>query len=121
MAAFNEPHASVWYPSITKIPAAWSLARKVQRFAKAEKLGGVLLTRIRPGGQVKPHIDSGWHASHYRKFCVSIKADHNQAFCFDDCELRTVDGDVFEFRNDVTHWVPNQSARERISLIVCVR
>jgi len=121
LAAFNEPHAAVWYPGVAKIPTAWSLARKVQRLAKADTLGGVLLTRIRPGGQVKPHVDGGWHAGHYRKFCVSVKADHAQAFCFDGIAHRTVDGDVFEFRNDVEHWVTNDSDRERISLIVCVR
>ena len=121
LAAFNEAHASVWYPSVEKIPAAWSLARKVQRFTGCQTLGGVLITRVRPGGQVKPHIDGGWHAGHYRKVAVQVKGDQQQAFHFDDCELRANDGYVYEFRNDVTHWVTNDSERERITLIVCVR
>lgn len=121
MAAFNEPHASAWYPGVTKIPSAWSLARKVKRLAGAETLGGVLITRIPPGESVKPHIDGGWHAGHYRKFGVQVKGDQRQAFCFEGAELRANDGDVYEFRNDVLHWVTNDSDRERITLIVCVR
>lgn len=121
LSAFNEPHAAVWYPGISLIPAAWTIARKVQRMAKAETLGGVLITRIRPGGRVAPHIDGGWHAQHYRKFGVQVRGDQRQAFCFDDGELRANDGDVYEFQNNVTHWVVNDSDRERITCIVCVR
>jgi hypothetical protein len=119
--AFHNEHASVWYPCITDIPAAWSLARKVQRMAGAATLGGVLITKVRPGGRVEPHIDGGWHAAHYRKFGLQVMGDQQQAFCFDGCELRADDGDLYEFRNDVTHWVINDSGRERITMIVCVR
>lgn len=116
-----EPHKSVWYPCIVKIPAAWSMARKIYRFVGGKKLGGVLITRIPPGGEVKAHIDIGWHAEHYEKFAVQIKGNKDQAFCFDDCELRPEAGDLYTFNNSFTHWVKNESDQERITAIFCIR
>jgi len=124
-AAFHGEHVSEWYPVVADIPAAWSLARKVKRMVGASTLGGVLITRIPPGGEVKAHVDRGWHAEHYRKFGVQIRGDADQVFWFRDGdkaeELRPVDGDVYEFDNSVTHGVRNESTRERITLIVCCK
>lgn len=117
----NGPHESSWYPCIGDIPSAWSLARKVRRFMGADRIGGVLITRIAPGGQIMPHIDQGWHAREYEKVIVQVKGNRKQVFGFEDAELRPETGDVYWFRNDVRHWVKNESQEERISLIVCFK
>lgn len=120
-AAFHGEHVSEWYPVISKIPAAWSLARKVKRLARAETLGGVLITKVPPGGHVAPHIDGGWHAGHYRKLAVQVMGNQRQGFHFEDAVLRADPGDVYEFDNSRLHWVTNESDTDRITLIVCVR
>jgi hypothetical protein len=117
----NDPHESMWYPCVAQIPAAWSLARRVFRHVGGKRLGGVLITRIPAGGEVKPHIDRGWHAGYYEKFAVQVKGNAEQAFCFEDARLSPLPGDVYTFQNDRLHWVENPSNDERITLIVCVR
>lgn len=119
--AFHDEHESVWYPVVSDIPAAWSLARKVKRLVGADTLGGVLITKVPPGGEVAPHVDGGWHAKHYRKIAVQVKGNQKQAFCFEDAELRAEPGDVYEFDNSRLHWVVNESPSDRITMIVCVR
>lgn len=121
IAAFNAEHQSSWYPVIHDIPAAWSLARRVMRRVGGTRLGGVLITRIPPGGEVSPHIDLGWHAGYYDKFAVQIAGNDQQAFCFEDSELRPEPGDLYTFDNSRLHWVTNQSDSERITLIICIR
>jgi uncharacterized cupin superfamily protein len=121
MEAFNAEHESEWY-----YPAADLLGVKPLVFAMMHafggvQLGGVLITRIPPGGEVRPHVDRGWHASYYDKIAVSLKADERQRFCFDDAELVTRTGDVFTFDNSRRHWVINESDAERMTLIVCIR
>lgn len=118
---FHGPHQSVWYPSVTKIPAAWSLARRVMRMVGGKALGGVLITRIHPGGMVRPHVDKGWHAGEYEKFGVQVKGNKDQAFCFEGMELRPEPGDLYTFDNSKLHWVVNDSGTERITLIVCIK
>lgn len=114
-------HGSVWYPCIREIPAAWSLARKVFRRVHGKRLGGVLITRIPPGGEVKPHKDTGWHAGFYEKFAVQVASNEGQAFCFESDELRPMPGDLYTFQNHVLHWVTNPTPEERITMIVCVK
>lgn len=120
MAEFNAEHDSTWYPCADLI-AVKPLVFAMMHALEATRLGGVLITRIPPGGEVKPHIDGGWHAGYYEKFAVSLKADTRQRFCFDDAELVTVTGDIFTFDNSRRHWVVNDSDAERMTLIVCVR
>jgi hypothetical protein len=116
-----DKHESVWYPVVKDIPAVVSLVDEAIDLAGATELGGVLITRIGAGKRVAPHQDHGWHAHHYRKIAVQIKGDARQAFCFEDIELRPETGDVYEFINQRTHWVLNDSDEERISLIVCLK
>ncbi len=120
-AAFHDEHESEWYDVITKIPAVWSLTRKLKRFVGGKQLGGVLITRIPPGGRVEPHIDSGWHARYYDKYAIQLKGNQDQAFCFEDSELRAEAGQCYTFDNSKTHWVKNESDTDRMTLIVCVR
>ncbi len=116
-----EPHRSVWYEAAKVIPEIKEMAYGIMSALDAAELAGVLVTRIPPGGEVKPHEDHGWHASSTEKWAVSIKAEPGQVFCFDGHELETEPGDVFTFRNDTLHWVKNPTEHERITAIFCIR
>lgn len=121
LAAFNGPHVAEWYPVIGAIPAVVELVQRVVATVRARSLGGVLITRIPPGGRVEPHVDRGWHAEHYEKFAVQLRGDERQAFCFEDSQLSPLPGDLYTFDNSRLHWVTNDSDAERITLIVCLR
>lgn len=114
-------HESTWYPAIDKLPSLRSLIFEVCRYWEVERLGGVLITRIPPGGSVKPHIDRGWHATYYEKIAVQLASNPSQAFHFEDGEFRCEPGTVYTFDNNFTHWVSNDSAEPRMTCIVCVR
>ena len=115
------PHESVWYPCIEVLPSVERIVHEVMEFVGAVSLGGVLITKIPPHGEVKPHVDSGWHAEQYEKFAVQIKGNTDQAFCFEDAELRPEPGELYTFDNSRLHWVRNDSDEERITLIICIR
>lgn len=117
---FNAEHDAEWYPEAAILTECRSLAERVCADFEVDKLGFVLLTRIPAGKQVYPHIDQGWHAHYYEKFCISIRANAEQAFHFADCSLTSRSGDLFTFDNSFPHWVTNKSADERLSLIVCI-
>lgn len=121
MAAFNEAHESVWYPAATQLPAVRDIVFPIMARVHGERLGGVLITRIPPGGRVEPHTDHGWHAEYYAKYAVQIKSARGQAFCFEGEQLATKPGDVYWFDNAHKHWVVNDSDVERMTMIVCIR
>lgn len=113
-------HDSIWYPAADVLPVR-DLVFPLMAAVRGERLGGVLITRIKPGQVCKPHTDPGWHARYYDKFAVQIEAAPEQAFHFDGASLVTKPGDVFWFDNSHTHWVTNDSQRDRITLIACIR
>ena len=119
MRAFCDEHESVWLEPSAYLPSALLIAREIA--GGDERLGGVLLTRLPAGGVIAPHVDGGWHAAAHEKFYVAVKVRTGAVFGFPDGDLRASDGDVWHFRNDVPHWVVNDSPEDRISMIVCVK
>lgn len=119
--AFNEEHESVWWGPYDKLPYIQPLVFDLMRMFFGERLGMVLITRIPPHCNVGKHVDMGWHARHYLKFGVQIKAAPGQKFCYEGYSLETKEGDVFAFDNSKVHWVENPTDFERITLIVCIR
>jgi len=129
------PHESVWYPSASYLPSIKELAHELMYRVKGERLGGILITRIRPGKMCKPHIDIGsWHAAYYNcKIAVQLECAsdlnyHNgltsipeQAFCFPGEHFTAKQGDYYWFDNQKEHWVPNNSSVDRITIIFCIR
>jgi uncharacterized cupin superfamily protein len=121
MRAFNGPHFAQWYPIADQLPETKRIAEEAYAMLGGTQLGFVLITRIAPGKQCYSHIDQGWHAETYDKFCVQVKGTKDQVFNVDGEELRTEDGDLFAFNNSLPHFVKNDSAQERISMIVCIK
>lgn len=117
----SEPHDSVWYPGSDQLPNLKVLIFEVMRYYLVERLGGVLITRIPPGGEVKPHVDGGWHAGYYEKVAVQLKGGPDQAFCFEDGEFTCPAGTLYTFDNSKKHWVYNRSNEERMTLFICVK
>ena len=120
-AKFNDEHESVWWGAYDKLPYIQPLVFDLMRLLYAERLGMVLITRIPPHSNVGHHIDAGWHAKHYLKVGVQIKAARGQKFCYKGYSLETRQGDVFAFDNSKEHWVDNPTDEERITLIICLR
>lgn len=118
---FNTEHESVWYPVADEIPAVRALACRLYRDVGGKRLGGVLITRIPPGEQVKPHVDAGWHAGFYEKYAIQLAGHPKQAFHFEGVSLSAPTGAVYTFDNSKRHWVTNDSDVPRMTMIVCLK
>lgn len=116
----GQPHDARWWAA-AEVLGIKTMCHDLMRAVDGVELGGVLITRVPPGREVKPHTDPGWHARRYEKFAVQITSAPGQRFCFEGEELETRPGDVFWFDNAHTHWVTNPTNYERITMIVCIR
>ena len=127
---FAGPHVSVYYPAWNILPALHPIVARLCGRVGAAELGGILMTRIPPQGQVYPHHDRGtWHADHYdTKLWMPLRAN---GLCLNHCwthdegkDIETVRmkaGDAWSFDNQKWHSVQNFGSTERIVLIVCTR
>jgi len=113
------PQDCRWY---LDIPGVRQLCADIMHSVQGTELGGVLITRVPAGAEVKPHTDPGWHARRYEKYAIQLTSAPGQRFCFENDEyLETQPGDVFWFNNEFLHWVTNPTQYERVTMIVCVR
>jgi quercetin dioxygenase-like cupin family protein len=112
------PHDSEW---LCVIPSVVAVVSRLYSYLGGTRLGGVLVTRLEPGKQIYPHVDNGWHASYYDKYFIPVINKPGAKFCFDGVEIDPVEGTCYAFRNDVNHWVINESDSVRIALIICVK
>lgn len=119
--AFNAEHSSIWYPAVRDLPEVPAICLALMARVRGERLGGVLITKLPPGGRIKRHVDQGWHAAYYSKFYVAVKNEPGAEFHWEDRCIDPAPGEVYEFRNDVPHWVENNSDEDRIAMIVCIR
>lgn len=118
---FSDEHDSVWYADSDKIPAVKDLCMELMAEVRGERLGGVLITRVPPGGEVAPHIDHGWHARYYDKFAIQLMGNQDQTFWFEEAQLSALPGECYTFDNSKLHAVYNRSDAPRMTLIVCIR
>jgi hypothetical protein len=119
---FNQEHESVWYPSIDKLPSIKKIAYDLMHYVNGERLGGILITKIKPGKQCYPHDDVGsWHSAYYDKYAVQLEGDCKQAFHFEEGSFSAKPGDIYWFNNQEKHWVTNDSDVDRITMIICIR
>lgn len=125
LKAMSAEHVPVWYPAWNVLPALKPIIMTLMTLVEGEMLGGVLITKIPPGGAVLPHRDSGWHVDYYDKFYVSIGSQPGAKLWCEEGGLREAlspqPGEVYLFDNRKLHWVENASAFDRVTLIVCIR
>jgi len=121
LVGFNAEHDSVWYPVLKKLPSAKKIALDLMNKVEGERLGGILITKLPPGGKIAKHTDDGWHARYYDKFYVPVLTKPGGVFCFEDGEIDAKYGEAWWFNNAHNHWVENNTDSDRISMIICIR
>ena len=118
---FNDEHDAVWYPAWYALPELKPLVFGLMEYVQGTRLGGILITKLPPGGVVKTHVDSGWHAGYYEKFTIALQNRPGAVFRFPDADLLASSGDCYWFDNSVPHGVMNHSDQDRLALIVCIK
>lgn len=120
-AGVIDEHESICYPAWFKIPAAQLIIFDLMRRVNGIRLGRVLVTRLAPGKKIAPHVDSGSHAEYYERYhCViqnlpgSIFRAGNETVCMKS-------GELWWFNNQAEHEVINNSADDRLTLIIDIK
>ena len=117
-----EPHDSVWYPAALRLPQCVVMCESIAVSVNADALGGCLITKLPPGGQIYPHIDTGWHRDFYNyKSYIALESNEGCCNWFEDEAFIMDPGEAWRFENGVTHSMKNMGETDRISLIVSMK
>lgn len=116
-----DEHESVNWPALNKLPQARLIIFNLMRFVEGERLGRVLITRTKAGGRIIPHVDGGSHAAYYDRYHVTLQNLAGSSFRCGGESVYMRPGETWWFDNAVEHEVINNSADDRITMIIDIR
>jgi hypothetical protein len=121
---YNEPFSELaWYPAVHALPAARPILMDIMQRVGGTALGGCIITRIKPGGQVKMHSDAAsWHAQNYHlKVYVVVTTNDKVTNCCNGETYVPSIGECFSFDNRLPHAVFNEGDDDRWTLMAAIR
>lgn len=124
-STFNDSHVPIWYRAWDKLPSLKPIVFNLMSLVKGEMIGGILITKIPPNMGIDKHTDDGWHVQQYDKFYLSIQSEAGAKFwCEENGKSEALEpnpGEIWLFDNRKIHWVTNESSKDRITCIICIR
>lgn len=117
-----DQHESIDYPAYALLPEARSLVQALMMRVSGVRLGRVMINKIVPGGRIFPHADSPEHANYWnnRLHIVLQSRPGNDFRCVDE-HVWMREGECWWFDHRLDHEVVNNSADDRIHLLVDIR
>lgn len=116
-----DQHENVDYPAYKLLPEARPLVMNLMAYVGGERLGRVMINKIAPGGVIYPHADTPAHANYYSRFHIVLQSQPGVVFRAGDEQVYMATGEAWWFDNKQVHEVINNSADDRIHMIVDVR
>jgi hypothetical protein len=120
MANFDQ-HENYDQPVFKLLPEARPLIFNLMAMAQGERLGRVMINKLVPGGRVFPHADTPVHAEYWDRFHIVLQSQPGSNFRAGDETVHMQTGDIWWFNNREEHEVVNNSAGERIHMVVDIR
>ena len=117
-ASVMDEHESVFWPAWYRLPEAHPIIFDLMRRVSGIRLGRVMITRLAPGKRILPHVDGGEHARYYDRHHVVLQCAPGAVFVAGNETVQMRVGEVWWFDNASTHEVVNNSADDRITMIV---
>lgn len=119
--AGNDLHECPWRPEINELPEARFHINSLMNSMSATRLGRCMINRIAPGGRVFPHADSPWHADYWDRYHLVLQSEPGNVFRCGTEQVHMRQGEIWWFENAIEHEVANNSANDRIHMIIDLR
>jgi hypothetical protein len=109
------------YRAWFEIPGVRQLVLNLMRSVDGMRLGRVLISRLAPGKTIPEHVDQGAPATYYKRYHLALKAEPGALNIAGGETVQYRMGELWWFDNSVPHSIVNNSADDRITLVMDVR
>lgn len=119
--AIANDRETIPFPAWPRLPQLRPIIFDLMRRVEGVRLGRVIISRMRPGSAITPHVDGGAPATFYERYQIALQSLPGVVFRAgaETVQMRT--GDAWWFDNGQEHEVRNNSADDRLALIVDIR
>lgn len=117
----KDQHECVWMDGAVHLPSARVPIFALMARVDGERLGRVMINKLRPGGRIYPHADTPVHAEYWDRYHIVLQSGPGCNFRCGEETVSMATGSVWWFQNAIEHEVVNNSADDRIHLIVDIR
>lgn len=97
------------------------LALNVMRRVGGVQLGRVIITRLPPGKTIPAHVDGGTPATFYQRFHLVLQSLPGCLARIETEVITAAAGEVWHFNNRAEHEIINNSADDRIVVVIDAR
>lgn len=116
-----DQHENIDYPAYAILTEARPLVMALMTRVGGERLGRVMINKIAPGGMIYPHADTPAHTEYYTRFHIALQSQPGVDFRAGDEHVYMATGEAWWFDNKQEHEVINNSADDRIHMIIDIR
>lgn len=119
--AGHDQHENVDLLPFKELAEARPLVFNLMAFVQGERLGRVMINKLVPGGVIFPHADTPVHAKYWDRFHICLQSAPGSNFRCGDEWVNMKAGEIWWFNNEIEHEVINNSADDRIHMIIDIR
>lgn len=111
----------VSYLAWDRLPQLRPIIFNLMRAVEGVRLGRVIISRLAPGCEIAPHVDGGAPATFFDRYQVALQSFPGVVFRAGAEQVQMKTGEAWHFDNTQEHSVVNNSADDRLALIVDIR
>ena len=109
------------YPAMFKLPQIRPLLFGLMKIVEGERMGRVLITKMKPGTRINPHVDMGAPADYYDRYHIVLASTPGCVFRAGEEKVWMRPGEVWWFDNKQEHEVVNNGTDDRTHIVVDIR
>lgn len=117
----KDQHECVWMDGAVHLPAARKLIFDLMNRTEGERVGRVMINKLRCGGRVYPHADTPVHANYWDRYHIVLQSSPGCDFRCGEERVYMAPAQVWWFQNAIEHEVVNNGSIERIHMIIDIR
>lgn len=120
----DSQHENIDYPAFAYLPEARRIVFGLMAEVEGERLGRVMINKLKPGGSIFPHCDTPVHADYYSRHHVVLQTSPGSNFrCGDEYATGSLSepGSIWWFNNKLEHEVLNNGSCDRIHMIIDIK
>jgi quercetin dioxygenase-like cupin family protein len=117
----SDPHEAEWMDGYVHLPAVRPFIFGLMNKVEGERLGRVLINRLKPGGTIFSHTDPPLFTQYWSRYHIVLQSSPGCVFKVGEEQVQMRTGELWWFDNGKPHEVVNNSSLDRIHLIIDIR